>query len=112
MIYNTLINFPSPIYANAITLKTNHKGLVAVVDRGNLNRRRLALLDILGNLLRSALVANAIEPLIELVLINGAETVHSRGQDLGALGELVDVVDAQKRETDVFTSVVLLGKPC
>ncbi|KAK1839547.1 hypothetical protein CCHR01_17828 [Colletotrichum chrysophilum] len=85
----------------------SHTPLVAVVDGRNINSDSVTVFNVLRHLLGGALVADAVQPLVELELVEDAEALSRRRENLGALGKLVDVVHTKQRQTDVLSGVVL-----
>lgn len=71
------------------------------------SKQALATVESVGNLLRSRRLVVRLEPLIQVGLVIGRESSGAARQDLGALGQAVDVVDAEQAQTDVASSKVL-----
>lgn len=54
-----------------------------------------------------AFAAQAVEPLVQVLLIRGLEARDCGRKYLGALRHVIDVVDAKERKADVLAGIVL-----
>lgn len=71
------------------------------------DRDLVTIIDILGDTLGGPRVVIGLEPLVESALVLVAVGLDGLREDLCALGEAVDIVDAQETETDIGAGIVL-----